>query len=130
MPAGAYRECRHPRCGNYATANGYCLEHRGEASARPGAERGLTPANKKFRGLRRSFLHRHPLCAGCKLEPATILDHITPHRGVPSLFWSQANWQGLCPTCHGRKTARELWGTGQPTRPGISTGPSVKIYGE
>jgi 5-methylcytosine-specific restriction protein A len=44
----------------------------------------------------------------CRRELATILDHITPHRGIHRLFWDQDNWQGLCVPCHGRKTYREL----------------------
>jgi 5-methylcytosine-specific restriction endonuclease McrA len=40
-------------------------------------------------------------------EPAIILDHIVPHRGIPRLYWEQANWQGLCARCHGIKTASE-----------------------
>jgi 5-methylcytosine-specific restriction protein A len=43
--------------------------------------------------------------------PATVVDHIVPHRGDPVLFWDEANWQGLCKLCHDAKTAREgRWG--------------------
>ena len=49
------------------------------------------------------------MCAMCRHEPAGILDHIVPHRGMPHLFWDQDNWQGLCIRCHGIKTARETW---------------------
>jgi 5-methylcytosine-specific restriction protein A len=58
--------------------------------------------------MRAAFLHEHPMCAHCTTEPAAVLDHITPHRGVVALFWDQNNWQGLCLGCHGRKTAEEL----------------------
>jgi 5-methylcytosine-specific restriction protein A len=64
--------------------------------------------------MRSAFLKRHPICNICRSEPASILDHIMPHRGIPALFWDQTNWQGLCVTCHGRKTARETWGRGGP----------------
>jgi 5-methylcytosine-specific restriction protein A len=111
MPQGAYQECRHPLYRNYAVRGGYCRAH---ATARPSWFRSdLTPANKRFRKLRHSFLVRHPLCNGCKLEPATVLDHVIPHRGDARLFWDQRNWQGLCVRCHGLKTARELWGRGR-----------------
>jgi 5-methylcytosine-specific restriction endonuclease McrA len=62
--------------------------------------------NRLFRRLRHSFIVRHPLCA-CG-EPASVLDHIVPHRGDVALFWSQANWQAMCKKCHGEKTGRGL----------------------
>jgi len=39
-----------------------------------------------------------------KLTPATVVDHIVPHRGDPILFWDEKNWQPLCKDCHGVKT--------------------------
>jgi 5-methylcytosine-specific restriction protein A len=57
--------------------------------------------------MRRAFMLRHPICAKCKRESSTVLDHIVPHRGVVLLFWSQRNWQALCARCHGIKTACE-----------------------
>jgi 5-methylcytosine-specific restriction protein A len=58
------------------------------------------------------YLYRHPLCVNCHdqgyLEPATVVDHIQPHRGDQALFWDPSNWQALCKTCHDRKTAQEV----------------------
>jgi 5-methylcytosine-specific restriction protein A len=115
MPAAAYRECRYPRCRNYAEHGGYCGEHARAAAQLPSEiarDRPLGPhfAKAHYRRLRHSFLVRHPLCAHCGTEAATVLDHITPHRGVPALFWDQRNWQALCARCHGRKTHSELLG--------------------
>jgi 5-methylcytosine-specific restriction enzyme A len=110
MPLGAYQECRYPRCPAYATRGGYCVEHQSQASQRPGSDSNLTAGNKRFRVRRLHYLRRHPMCAACKRAPATILDHRIPHRGMPLLFWSEANWQGLCVHCHGVKTARENLG--------------------
>jgi 5-methylcytosine-specific restriction endonuclease McrA len=31
---------------------------------------------------------------------ATVVDHITPHKGDAALFWDPANWQPLCKRCH------------------------------
>jgi 5-methylcytosine-specific restriction protein A len=43
--------------------------------------------------------------------PATIVDHVVPHRGDQRLFWDQGNWAPACKSCHDRKTAREgRWG--------------------
>jgi 5-methylcytosine-specific restriction protein A len=116
MPDGMRRECRYSStCPGYAEANGYCLAHQRAATLatrRPGQEQGLTPANKRFRQLRRAYLNLHPMCAACSYDEAAILDHRIPHRGNARLFWDQSNWQGLCVHCHGLKTARELWGRG------------------
>jgi 5-methylcytosine-specific restriction enzyme A len=111
MPSAAYQECRYPRCPSYAERAGYCAVHAPvvQQSLRYGR---LNPANKRFRWMRSAFLNQHPMCAWCITEPATVLDHITPHRGIPHLFWDQRNWQGLCVACHGRKTAQELWSRG------------------
>ncbi len=62
----------------------------------------------RWRRARKAFLRRHPLCAECmkegKVTPATVVDHIVPHRGDPTLFWDIKNWQPLCKGCHDRKT--------------------------
>lgn len=74
--------------------------------------------DSRWRKARRIFLQRHPLCCMCeqvgRLTPATVVDHITPHKlgdalqsGNPeaiskaqALFWDQSNWQPLCKPCH------------------------------
>jgi 5-methylcytosine-specific restriction enzyme A len=76
------------------------------------AGRGYGP---RWRWARAAYLARHPLCVPCqaagRLAPATVVDHVVPHRGDPVLFWDEANWQGLCKRCHDAKTAREgRWG--------------------
>ena len=65
--------------------------------------------HRRFRRLRVSFLIRHPVCVHCHAAPASILDHVIPHRGNAALFWDETNWQALCVVCHGVKTARETW---------------------
>jgi len=115
MPEAAHKECRVPYCPSYAVRKGFCEAHqryyvdqtRGPAGA------NLTNANRRFRWMRKAFLMREPMCRSCKTEAAAVLDHIVPHRGVARLFWDQSNWQGLCKTCHGRKTARETLGSGR-----------------
>lgn len=75
--------------------------HRGSAR-----ERGYT---KAWERARLGYLAIYPLCAHCapRAVPATVVDHIAPHRGNMSLFWTTANWQGLCRTHHGQKSRRE-----------------------
>lgn len=56
---------------------------------------------------------------------ATVVDHITPHKGDPVLFWNSQNWQSLCPTHHNAaKQKQERTGkvigcdaNGQPLEP-------------
>ena len=38
---------------------------------------------------------------------ATVVDHITPHKGDLSLFWDRGNWQSLCKDHHDATKARE-----------------------
>ena len=69
----------------------------------------------RWRRARAAYLARHPLCASCqaqgRVEPATVVDHVTPHWGDARLFWDESNWQGLCKRCHDAKTAHEgRWG--------------------
>jgi 5-methylcytosine-specific restriction protein A len=85
----------------------YCDEHtpahRGDT--KPTKEKGYGRRWQKGRAV---FLKKHPLCVRCteagKLTPATIVDHIVPHRGDPVLFWDESNWQPLCKSCHDIKT--------------------------
>ena len=43
--------------------------------------------------------------------PATVVDHIVPHKGDMALFWDKSNWQGLCAHCHNsHKQRREKSG--------------------
>ena len=68
--------------------------------------------NAQWRRARKAFLQRHPLCAECLKEgrttPATVVDHIVPHRGDTKLFWDEGNWQPLCETHHNKKTGSGL----------------------
>lgn len=58
----------------------------------------------RWQKARASFLRSHPLCAEHQrrghIVPATVVDHIVPHRGDRALFWEHGNWQALCETCH------------------------------
>ncbi|WP_082477264.1 HNH endonuclease signature motif containing protein [Rhizobium sp. Leaf371] len=64
---------------------------------RPSArERGY---DSKWDKERKAYLLAHPTCATCG-EPATVVDHVIPHRGDKKLFWSRSNWQPLCTPCH------------------------------
>ena len=109
MPKRPMKPCRHPGCPKL-TAGMYCEEHlRLHASDRASASvRGYDGRWKKAR-IR--FLKAHPLCVECqkqgRLVRATVVDHITPHRGDAKLFWDESNWQSLCKSCHDHKTMTE-----------------------
>lgn len=81
------------------------------------AERGY---GSRWRRERQAFmretalmqrLREYPCCVSClaksEIKQATVVDHITPHRGDDDLMWDRKNWQCLCKECHDEKTARE-----------------------
>ena len=113
MPLKPKRPCRYPGCPNLCENGVYCEEHRKEYShdaLRGGANaRGYDARWRKARAL---FLRQNPLCAECRrngvLTPATVVDHIIPHRGDERLFWDEGNWQPLCKPCHDYKTGMGL----------------------
>ncbi|WP_256705793.1 HNH endonuclease [Paenibacillus sp. FSL R7-0337] len=100
------------------TRGRYCTEHtqekhsydryRGTAS-----QRGY---DRQWRKARLGFLRKYPLCVEClkadKVEAATVVDHIKPHKGNKELFWNRSNWQAICKCCHDSKTVREDGGFG------------------
>ena len=112
MPKAPKRPCRYPGCPNLCDKGVYCSHHMQFSSdrMRGGAEsRGY---DARWRKARTAFLQRNPLCNECmkrgKITPATVVDHIIPHRGDRKLFWDESNWQPLCKCCHDRKTGSGL----------------------
>ena len=68
----------------------------------------------RWQASSKAWLAKHPFCAdpfgvhGDNAVPATEADHIVPHKGDMKLFWNfDTNIQGLCKSCHSRKTASE-----------------------
>lgn len=61
-------------------------------------------------------LARDPICKKCNRCPSTHADHIKPHKGDWALFCDMANLQGLCASCHSKKTAGEDGGFGNVRR--------------
>lgn len=111
--------CRHVGCAQLLAAPGYCDKHlklvrqQSDATRESASSRGY---NSRWRKARNTWLTRHPLCIECakyrRVIPATVVDHIIPHRGDQDLFWDTTNWQSLCKPCHDKKTAREDGGFG------------------
>ena len=108
------RPCKYPSC-NTLTDKGYCDIHKPKESTRLSShQRGYT---SKWRKASKGYLISHPWCAECMkngvYEAATETDHIIPHKGDMKLFWDKSNWQGLCKSCHSKKTATEDGGFGR-----------------
>ena len=106
MPTKAKHPCSYPGCPNL-TDGKYCEKHK--QPDRPSAsKRGY---NGKWQRLSKIYLRKHPMCVRCMAErryvPATVVDHIIPHRGNPVFMWDESNWQALCKRCHDRKTRKE-----------------------
>lgn len=74
--------------------------------------------NSRWRKLRLAQLRTEPLCAMCRQEgrttAASVCDHVVPHKGDETLFWS-GPFQSLCKPCHDRhKQSEERTGKPKP----------------
>lgn len=107
MPYKPARPCAERGCRNL-THDRYCDEHKKTEERGTSGQRGY---DGHWRKLRKRYLAKHPLCVKCeqagKLTPATVVDHIIPHRGNQALMWDEDNWQALCKPCHDNKTGTE-----------------------
>ncbi|KAB2730721.1 HNH endonuclease [Brucella intermedia] len=72
-----------------------------EARRGSARERGYTA---RWDRAAAAFKRDNPLCIGCeavdRVELASVVDHIIPHKGDDALFWDQANWQPCCTKHH------------------------------
>ena len=107
------RPCRYPDCAGFCEQGQvYCKEHIAESGDRLRGGATFRGYDRKWREARAAYLRRHPLCVLCraegKLTPATVVDHVIPHRGDHQLFWDESNWQALCKTHHDQKTGNGL----------------------
>jgi 5-methylcytosine-specific restriction protein A len=126
-PVAPRHACSYPGCGTLTDA-ARCERHRTQDRKEYEKHRGHAAARGygyKWRIASKTYLANNPLCVECfkrrRLVAATVVDHIVPHKGNPSLFWNQANWQALCKRCHNQKTAisdgRWVWGVGISKEP-------------
>lgn len=66
----------------------------------------------------RAYLSLHPIYTIEPWDvgqPATVVDHIVPHKGNDALFWAQWNWQPATDRAHNKKTSREDRGAWSPS---------------
>ncbi len=114
MPVHPLKRCTYPGC-RQRVKTGRCDEHKREASASLTAARGTRTArgySNRWSRYRLMYLKAHPLCVNCekvgRYVPAKVVDHIIPIDGeVDVLFWPESNHQGLCPSCHSKKTTTQ-----------------------
>ena len=109
--------CNEPGCTRPCEGR-YCEEHRAAAERRKAARQFAGASRKdsaawarlygtaRWRAMRLAFLAEHPCCAMCG-APASVVDHVEPHRGDEALFYSEENLQSLCQSCHSAKTLAE-----------------------
>lgn len=76
----AQRKCEHDASRPHVAARGY---------------------DSQWRRERADHLAANPWCVRCGAK-ATVVDHITPHRGSRFLFRDPSNRQSLCTSCHSR----------------------------
>lgn len=108
------RICKKSGCGRTCEENKqYCYVHKElEGKAKVFTRRGKSSewhylySTARWKRLSKDFLQQYPNCFVCG-KPATITDHITPHRGNAELFFNEDNLQPMCWSCHSRKTFRE-----------------------
>jgi 5-methylcytosine-specific restriction enzyme A len=110
MPLSPARPC--PKCRRNLTRERYCDGCRRDVRRDVDSRRGSAASRgygRKWQAYRLRFLAKHPLCIECgkagSIEPATVVDHIIPHKGDRRLFWDPTNHQPLCKRHHDQKTA-------------------------
>jgi 5-methylcytosine-specific restriction protein A len=126
MPRTPLKLCAHHGCNaRVSWRDRFCEPHRVTAAREREARRparttetGATTSGGGrsgfWRALRKSCLERDPVCKSCHEKPATHADHIVPKSagGRDAL----ENLEGLCHSCHSRKTAATDGGFGNPRR--------------
>ena len=120
MPRRPNVPCRHRGCPAIVSPTiGWCEKHAREPQDERKAKQRQWDAKRgtakergydaTWRRLRMMVLRAQPICAICRHDPAVMVDHIVPMaKGGERL--DRDNLQGLCNTCHGRKTWRETMG--------------------
>ena len=112
MPRKPKKPCKYPGCPELTEGN-YCKAHQKEIDREYNSSRPYKKLynSSRWQDLRRYVLNKQPLCVEClknnRITPATVVDHIEPHKGNEDLFYDINNLQSLCKSCHDRKTVKE-----------------------
>jgi 5-methylcytosine-specific restriction enzyme A len=101
-PARAGRPCAHPGCTVIVHTGSRCAEHARAYDLARGTsvQRGY---GTEWRKISQTYLAAHPWCK-CG-QRARHTDHIVPRRAGGTD--EESNLQGLCHSCHSRKTASQ-----------------------
>lgn len=108
------RPCPQPGC-RELTRGGRCEQHKKSYEAYN--RNTQTPErtadvrwynSRRWRKLKATVLNRDVVCQenGC-MAPATEVDHVIPRKQDESLAYDSSNLQGLCRSCHAKKTRAE-----------------------
>jgi 5-methylcytosine-specific restriction enzyme A len=114
MANAPLRECSTYGC-RKLVARGKCPECARKSEREKGTayERGYDRTWERLRNMVRA---EEPLCRACMLAGLVVatehIDHIVPIREAPALRLFRPNLQGLCASCHGKKSAQESGGRG------------------
>ncbi len=74
-----------------------------------GKHSGHVTRGQRWAALRAQVLARdRHACQLCGKRGRLEIDHKAPVRTHPRLAWDMGNLQALCPSCHSKKTNREL----------------------
>ena len=108
MPYAALKPCSYPGCSNLVKS-GRCDQHPYPDAHEADSQRLYN--TRRWKRRRDAQLTKEPWCVDCLkagiYSPATIADHIEPHRGDPVKFFT-GKLQSLCKIDHDRKTAKEV----------------------
>lgn len=113
MPFSAPHPCASPGCPELVRGRARCAAHDRQHQVADRERRG-TAAERgygaRWQRARVVFLAANPLCRPCsrktpaRVSAATVVDHITDHKGDEQLFWDESNWQPSCQPCHDSRT--------------------------
>jgi 5-methylcytosine-specific restriction protein A len=124
VPTRPLRQCREPGCAvltNGTRCPAHAARAEGERAQRKvewrqrHADRLALYGTPEWRRLRAVVLAEEPTCRVCG-QPATVVDHITPHLGDLMVFLDRRNLQALCHSCHARLTSKYDGGFGNKKR--------------
>src|ERR1044072_844853 len=99
-----------PKCFKPRTRNGFCEDHQPVNWRDKDRKDRAVYDNPVFRKQRPRILKRDPLCKlgfdGCTGK-STVVDHIVPYVIAQKAVVSDEELQGVCQSCHNKKTNAE-----------------------
>ncbi len=120
MPTSPTGTCRSNSCSSRATANGFCDRHQDSKNDykrlydRYRADDPIRALYRttRWKNVRLGVLRRDILCQACGPKAAVVVVPIVSARIVVATFgidefYNPERLQGLCTSCHARKTAQE-----------------------